>query len=43
MPYAFDPRLPYASTIPSQYYIERRFLDEENRTVFGRTFVAAQQ
>lgn len=38
MPYAFDPRLPYASTIPSHYYIEDRVLDEENRTVFGRTW-----
>ena len=38
MPYAFDPRLPFASTIPSHYYVDDRFLDEENRTVFGRTW-----
>ncbi len=41
MPYAFDPRLPYATTIPSQYYTEGHFLDEENRTVFGRTWQLA--
>jgi len=33
-----DPRLPYASTIPSHYYIDPAILDAENRNVFGRTW-----
>ena len=38
MPYTYDARLPYASTIPSRYYVDGRFLDDENRNVFGRTW-----
>ena len=36
--YRFDPRLPFASTLPSSYYNEAGVLAAENRNVFGRTW-----
>jgi choline monooxygenase len=36
--YRFDARLPFASTIPAEYYIAREVLTRENRSVFGRTW-----
>jgi len=33
-----DPRLEYASTLPSRYYTDAAVLEDENRTVFGRTW-----
>ncbi|HEV7922688.1 MAG TPA: SRPBCC family protein [Thermoanaerobaculia bacterium] len=33
-----DPRLAYASTIPSRYYIDPDVLADENRAIFGRTW-----
>jgi choline monooxygenase len=39
--YQFDPRLSFASTIPSNYYVEGQFLAAENRSVFGRTWQLA--
>lgn len=41
MSYEYDPRLAYASTIPSDYYIRPEVLDEENRRVFGTTWQLA--
>ena len=41
MTYSFDPRLAYASTIPSRYYIDGGVLDRENERVFGRTWQLA--
>jgi choline monooxygenase len=38
MTYAFDPRLAYASTIPSRFYFGDEALAEENRSVFGKTW-----
>ena len=38
MNYRFDPRLPFASTIPSRYYIDSSVLGDENDRVFGRTW-----
>ena len=38
MTYQFDPRLSFASTIPSRYYADPAVLAEENRNVFGRTW-----
>lgn len=38
MTYRFDPRLAFASTIPSSYYIDAGALQSENRNVFGRTW-----
>jgi choline monooxygenase len=36
--YRFDPRLDFASTLPSSYYVDGKFLADEKRTVFGRTW-----
>lgn len=33
-----DPRLEYASTLPSRYYLEADVLREENRNIFARTW-----
>ncbi|HEU4522813.1 MAG TPA: SRPBCC family protein [Thermoanaerobaculia bacterium] len=38
MSYQFDERLPYASTIPSNYYTDPAVLTAENGAVFGRTW-----
>ncbi|MGZ8867051.1 MAG: aromatic ring-hydroxylating oxygenase subunit alpha [Thermoanaerobaculia bacterium] len=38
MTWTFEPRLPRASTIPSRFYTDAGFLDEEYRNVFGRTW-----
>jgi phenylpropionate dioxygenase-like ring-hydroxylating dioxygenase large terminal subunit len=38
MTYRFDPRLPFASTLPSSYYFDRGVLDAENRQIFARTW-----
>jgi choline monooxygenase len=38
MSYRFDPRLPFASTIPSRYYIDAAVLAEEKRNVFACTW-----
>jgi choline monooxygenase len=38
MSYRFDPRLSFASTIPSRYYTDPSFLAQENRNVFGRAW-----
>jgi len=38
MTFQFDPRLAYASTIPSRYYIDPHVLGDENRNVFGKTW-----
>lgn len=39
--YQFDPRLAFARTIPSRYYLDAEILDAENRSVFGRTWQLA--
>jgi choline monooxygenase len=36
MTYRFDPRLAFASTLPSNYYIDPSVLASENRNVFAR-------
>src|SRR5437762_4123505 len=36
--YQFDPRLSFASTIPSSYYTEAVTLAAENRNIFGRSW-----
>ena len=36
-----DPRLEYASTLPSRFYFDASVLDQENRAVFGRTWQLA--
>src|SRR5437870_4956105 len=36
--YRFDSRLPFASTIPSSYYVDAGMLAAENRNVFARTW-----
>jgi choline monooxygenase len=41
MTYAFDPRLPFAETIPSRYYTDASILDAENRSIFARTWQLA--
>jgi choline monooxygenase len=41
MTYRFDPRLPFASTIPSDYYIDPSVLASEKRNVFARTWQLA--
>ncbi|MGZ4810940.1 MAG: aromatic ring-hydroxylating oxygenase subunit alpha [Thermoanaerobaculia bacterium] len=38
MSYRFDPRLAFASTIPSRFYTDASYLAEENRNVFARTW-----
>ncbi|HJQ36201.1 MAG TPA: SRPBCC family protein [Thermoanaerobaculia bacterium] len=38
-----DPRLAYASTLPSRFYFDANVLDDENRHVFGRTWQLAGQ
>jgi choline monooxygenase len=38
MTYTFDSRLEFATTIPSDYYINPQILLAENRNVFGRTW-----
>jgi len=38
MTYSYDPRLAYASTIPSSYYTDAAVLQSENRNIFGRTW-----
>ncbi|HUP49793.1 MAG TPA: SRPBCC family protein [Thermoanaerobaculia bacterium] len=38
MPYAFDPRLEFASTLPSACYIDGAVLEAENVSLFGRTW-----
>ncbi len=38
MTYRFEPRLPYASTIPSIYYNDPAVLAAENRSIFARTW-----
>ena len=38
MTYAFDPRLPFAETIPSRYYTDAEVLDAESRNIFARTW-----
>jgi choline monooxygenase len=39
--YQFDPRLAFARTIPSRYYLEAEILGAENRNVFGRAWQLA--
>lgn len=41
MSYRFDPRLPYASTIPADYYINPSVLASENKNIFARTWQLA--
>jgi choline monooxygenase len=41
MTYQFDPRLAFASTLPSRYYFDHDVLADENRHVFGRTWQLA--
>ncbi len=36
-----DPRLEYASTIPSSFYVDRDVLDREQRSVFAKTWQLA--
>ncbi len=36
-----DPRLEYASTLSSRHYLEPSVLRDENRTVFGKTWLLA--
>lgn len=36
-----DPRLEYASTLPSRFYFDADVLENENRTVFARTWQLA--
>jgi choline monooxygenase len=38
MTYRFEPRLAFASTIPSTYYNDPAVLAAENRNIFGRTW-----
>ncbi|MGZ7078387.1 MAG: aromatic ring-hydroxylating oxygenase subunit alpha, partial [Thermoanaerobaculia bacterium] len=38
MSYRFDPRLAFASTIPSRFYTDASYLAEENRNVFACTW-----
>ena len=38
MSYQFDPRLEFASTIPSRFYTDAAVLADENRRVFGCTW-----
>ena len=38
MTFAFDPRLPYASTLPAAFYIDPGVLETEKRVLFGRTW-----
>jgi choline monooxygenase len=38
---AVDPRLEYAATLPSRYYIDAAVLEAENRNVFGKTWQLA--
>jgi choline monooxygenase len=38
-----DPRLAFASTLPSRFYFDADVLAQENRTVFGRTWQLAGQ
>ena len=38
MTYSFDTRLQFASTIPSEYYVDAEVLRSEIRNVFGRTW-----
>jgi choline monooxygenase len=38
MSYRFDARLEHAATIPSRYYLDAGVLQEEYRSVFGRTW-----
>lgn len=39
--YRFDPRIAYASTIPSRYYTDAAVLAEEQRAIFGCTWQLA--
>src|SRR5438067_4331753 len=41
MSYRFDPQLSRASTIPSSYYNDAAVIDEENRTIFRKTWQLA--
>ncbi|MBK5259352.1 MAG: aromatic ring-hydroxylating dioxygenase subunit alpha [Thermoanaerobaculia bacterium] len=41
MSYQFDPRLPFASTIPSSFYVDGATLAAEKTSVFGRTWQLA--
>lgn len=41
MPFSFDPNLADASTLPSRYYTEPKYLQEEVERVFGRTWQLA--
>ena len=41
MTYQFEPRLAFASTIPSNYYNDAAVLPAENRSVFARTWQLA--
>ena len=38
MTYRFDPQLSRASTIPSSYYNDAAVIDEENRTIFSKSW-----
>ena len=38
MNWQFDPRLEYASTMPSRFYFDAAVLDDENRNVFAKTW-----
>jgi len=38
MTYTFEPRLPYAATLPSSFYLDPAVLDAELRNVFGKTW-----
>jgi len=38
MTYRFDPRLEYASTLPSRFYFDAPVLEEENRAIFAKTW-----
>ncbi|MCU1348572.1 MAG: Rieske (2Fe-2S) domain protein [Acidobacteria bacterium] len=41
MSWQFDPRLEYASTLPSRHYFDQAVLDEELRHVFGKSWQLA--
>src|SRR5947199_5100216 len=41
MTWPFDPRLEFASTIPSRYYVDANVLDAELRNVFGAAWQLA--
>jgi len=41
MSWQFDPRLEYASTLPSRYYFDPAVLDAEQRSVFSKTWQLA--